>query len=261
MRSFFEFFNKKYPQLHWSKLQILMRHFQSETDLDMACQKILQGHPLEYLIEQASWGPLEFKILEPLLIPRDETWFWLENFYKKHLINNKNLSVLDLGCGPGTLSLGIHHLAGPHTQITALDINPLACETTRMNFLHHQIHKSSVFESNWLDILIQNQHPMRYDVILSNPPYCDHSTQFWSESSVEDPRARFAHFGGLEPYITIFQQSKIFLKHNGFLIVEHGSDQVPALVILANQIGYEYVESFWDFIPRLRASLFIKKGA
>jgi release factor glutamine methyltransferase len=71
--------------------------------------------------------------------------------------------VLDIGSGSGLISL---FAARRGASVTALDINPLAVETTRRNAAANGLH-IGVVESDLFD----NLPPRTFDFVLVNPPY------------------------------------------------------------------------------------------
>ncbi len=75
----------------------------------------------------------------------------------------KGKSVLEVGCGSGLLSI-IAATGG--ANVTALDINPDAVETTRHNAAGHQLN-IQVLQSDIFDGLTAQP----FDVILTNPPF------------------------------------------------------------------------------------------
>lgn len=78
-------------------------------------------------------------------------------------VDFQDKKVLDIGTGSGLLAL---FAARRGAVVTALDINPLACETARRNAEDNQI-PLRVVESD----LFGNLPPQSFDYILVNPPY------------------------------------------------------------------------------------------
>jgi release factor glutamine methyltransferase len=78
-------------------------------------------------------------------------------------IDFQKKTLLDVGAGSGLLAL---FAAQRGALVTALDINPLAVETTRRNAAANGF-SLSVVESDLFD----NLPPSRFDIVLINPPY------------------------------------------------------------------------------------------
>lgn len=75
----------------------------------------------------------------------------------------KGKSVLEPGCGSGLISI---YAARRGADVTALDINKMAIETTRMNAAMNQV-DIRVVESDLMTALA----PSSFDYIMINPPY------------------------------------------------------------------------------------------
>ncbi len=85
----------------------------------------------------------------------------LLDFLQKQVL--KGQKILDLGTGSGVLAL---FAAKQQAQVTAVDLHPLAVETTRRNAVQNALELQTV-ESDLLDKL----PPQHFDRVLVNPPY------------------------------------------------------------------------------------------
>nr|WP_164084749.1 methyltransferase [Alteromonas flava] len=83
-----------------------------------------------------------------------------------------NKTALDIGCGSGLLALMLAQWSQGQLKITALDIDSAACHQARHN----------VASSPWPDsVSVVHQDakqwlaeaPMKFDIMISNPPYFD----------------------------------------------------------------------------------------
>jgi release factor glutamine methyltransferase len=75
----------------------------------------------------------------------------------------KGRRVVDVGCGTGALSLVA---AREGAAVTAIDVNPLAVETTRANAVRNSLSVEAI-ESDLFDALGDR----RFDVVVVNPPF------------------------------------------------------------------------------------------
>ena len=75
-----------------------------------------------------------------------------------------NSNILDLGCGYGVIGLSIAGLY-PNTQVTMVDINQRAVETTQRNIERNQIKNAVTYVSDGF-----NQVNGSFNAIVSNPP-------------------------------------------------------------------------------------------
>lgn len=107
-------------------------------------------------------------------------------------------SLLEVGCGSGLLSL---LAAKQGATVLALDINPNAVETTRLNAKTNQLDIKTM-TSDIFDML----PPQPFDIIISNPPYFPAQPQndaayAWYCGPDFDFFHRF--FSGLQDYIQL----------------------------------------------------------
>ncbi len=244
----FEKIQSQFPSLSWVIIQRILKHRPEDQWISDA-QALQSGTPWEYLHGEADFGPISLKISPPLLIPRQETWDWLEQAYRAIGPVSR---VLDLGCGPGTLGLGWHHLQSTPWELTATDYHPTAVAVASKNFRKAALAQWQCYQSDWL-----SQVPLQsFDLILSNPPYCDQSHLSFIERSQEDPLARFSKHGGFQPYLQIFEQILKFLGPLGQLVVEHGPDHGLAILRLGLFFGLSYKSSYHDQGGAWRATHF-----
>jgi len=74
-------------------------------------------------------------------------------------------SVLDVGCGYGTIGLTAARLV-PQGHVTMIDINSRAVELARENARHNGIANVTILESD----LFEAVKDQTFDVVLTNPP-------------------------------------------------------------------------------------------
>lgn len=82
----------------------------------------------------------------------------------KNLKNLDQKTILDVGCGYGTIGISIAVLY-PSAQITMLDVNERALELTRKNIALNKVDNATCMES----FAYQSVNE-KYDVIVTNPP-------------------------------------------------------------------------------------------
>jgi HemK-like putative methylase len=236
--------------LKWQDLQLLWQHLKGHKEqLETACAQLKAGKPLEYLINKAFFGPLTLEICSPLLIPRAETWDWIEQF----LPTIKPKHVLDLGCGPGTLGMALAYFHPEMLELTCIDNNPLALTQAAKNLKNQPFLKQSYLLSNWLESL--NEHTL-FDLVLCNPPYCAEEERSWMQTQDEDERALFAKFGGLQAYQLILKDIFNFLTLDGIVIFEHGASQGYALTQLLKYVKVTHWQRWYDASGAWRATSF-----
>ena len=87
---------------------------------------------------------------------------------------------------------------------------------------------------------------------MANPPYLRSSDPHLNSLQWEPKNALVSGDTGIECFEEIFSQSKSLLKKEGFLVVEHGYDQLRDLVDLAANVNLRGIDRIIDYqkIPR-----------
>jgi ribosomal protein L11 methyltransferase len=87
----------------------------------------------------------------------------LETLISYHSDLDSGFSALDLGCGTGLLSIGAARLGA--SSVVAVDFNSLACEVTKQNAIHNNVHE--IIEVRQLD-LRKELPDTGVDVLMAN---------------------------------------------------------------------------------------------
>ena len=201
-----------------------------------------EGIPIAYLLGEREFWSLPFKLSQDTLIPRPETERLVEvilSFFQE----KTDLSLLDLGTGSGAIAIALAHTKRSW-QVTATDINQNALDMATTNALALGMTDISFIQSNWFSSIPS----LKYDVIVSNPPYIKDNDPHLTEGDVrfEPKRALVSGKEGLDALIHIIQESYEHLHPGGCLFVEHGYDQQQAVMALLTRRGYVNVQGFQD---------------
>ena len=177
------------------------------------------------------------------LIPRPETELLVEQILPKA---QEAEHVLELGTGSGAIVLALAN-AGVPAEITAVDRDPEALALAKSNADALGLSEKITFlESDWLsDVPVEKQ----FDLIISNPPYLTQALYESAEPEVRDfepKQALLSAEAGMADIKIIMQQSFSFLKPNGYLVFETGTDQHADLSKEAEQIGYQGIRTTQD---------------
>lgn len=181
------------------------------------------GHmPIQYILNKAYFCGLPFYVNENVLIPRFDTEVLVEEVLK---ISKKDKSkrILDICTGSGAIAIALKKLGG-FERVDALDISDKALEVAKRNAneLDSDINflKSDMFSSLTSEI--------KYDIIVSNPPYIQSDVVDTLESEVKDFEPRLALDGdvdGMKFYKIIAKNYENYLADNGVLALEIGYDE------------------------------------
>lgn len=199
------------------------------------------GRPIAYLLGQREFWSLPLQVDERCLIPRPETELLVERVLQR--LPDGAARVIDLGTGSGAIILAL--LAErPRLEAWGSDASAeaLAVAADNARRLERTVHW---FRGRWLEAVAPR--PL-FDVIVSNPPYVDPSDPHLEHGDLRfEPRAALvAGNGGLADLVTIAGQSQASLCPGGWLLLEHGYDQAPAVRALLTRHGFLDVASHRD---------------
>ena len=182
-------------------------------------EKRQKGIPLQYILGEEDFYGRTFKVIEGVLIPRQDTEISVEkilNIIENNQINN----MLEIGCGTGIVSISVDLESS--VDVTAVDISEKAIENTRIN-KEKLNSKIKIINSN----LFSNINE-KFDLIYSNPPYIKSCEIENLQVEVRDYEPRLALDGGEDGlffYRSIIKSSPEFLNNKGFLVFEIGHDE------------------------------------
>ena len=202
----------------------------------------LANEPVQYLTGEQEFFGLLFEVSPDVLIPRPETEHLVEAVLGR-FNREANPRIVDVGTGSGAIAVAIAH-AIPRSRVTAVDLYPAALEIARRNAERHGvIDRLTLLQSDLLAAAGSTQ----FDVVVSNPPYIADGEVL--EPQVADYEPRFALYAGpsgLEVYERLIPQASTILKPRGWLMMEIGYGQRPALEALFG--GWSEV----SFVPDLQ---------
>ena len=199
--------------------------------------------PLQYILGETVFFNCTLRVDKRALIPRPETELLVEQILPKA---QEAEYVLELGTGSGAIVLALAN-AGVPAEITAIDRDPQALALAKSNADALGLSEKITFlESDWLsDVPVEKQ----FDLIISNPPYLTQALYESAEPEVRDfepKQALLSAEAGMADIKIIMQQSFSFLKPNGYLVFETGTDQHAELSKEAEQIGYKGIRTTQD---------------
>lgn len=128
----------------------------------------LQNHrPIQYVLNEAWFQSMPFRVDERVLIPRPETEELVE-WVAVAETGHQPISILDLGTGSGCIAISLKKRL-PHATVTAADISESALELARENATALNVDLDFIA----IDFLQEAQWPLlpEIHVLVSNPPY------------------------------------------------------------------------------------------
>lgn len=217
----------------------------------------LRGRPIAYLLGRREFWSLDLLVNAYTLIPRPET----ETLVKTALgiIDAKApVRVADLGTGTGAVALAIAS-ERRGAQVLATDMSDAALEVARANADRHRIHNVEFRAGGWFGPL----RGLRFHVIVSNPPYVAEGDPHLNEGDLrfEPQTALVAGTDGLEAIREIVAGAPSFLLPAGWLILEHGGDQGPAVRELLRRHGFGAISTATDLAGLERVTAGARRDA
>jgi release factor glutamine methyltransferase len=141
----------------------------------------------------------------------------------------------------------------PDWQVTALDASADALTVAQNNAKHLNLNVNFI-QSSWFDALKESKFNVKFDLIVSNPPYIVEGDWHMAALVHEPKQALTSGADGLDDIRQIISQAPPFLTSGGWLLLEHGFDQADAVRDLLNQRGFKQVQSQQDLAGIERCS-------
>ncbi len=226
--------------------------FASDKDLEAKylsrIEKRKKHIPLQYIINKQNFYGLDFYVDESVLIPRYDTENIVDRIVKD-CKENKCLSVLDLCTGSGCIAVSLKKSG--FERVYAADVSDKALAVAKYNA---KLNDADIIFLQG-DLYENFPKEIRFDIIVSNPPYISTDEIARLEKQVRDFEPKLALDGGrdgLDFYKKIINLSKDFLNNKGRLYLEIGYDQSKDVVDLAKKEGYDNIVIIKDLSGRDR---------
>ncbi len=216
-------------------------------ELETLLQRRLLNEPLQYILGYQCFYGRDFKVTPAVLIPRPETEILVEKVL--HIAHSKttedDVKVLDMGAGSGAIGVSVA-LASGVGHVTAVDVSSAALEVAERNAKTlGAANKMSFVLSDYFSAVPQ----MRYDIIVSNPPYIEVGDAAGLKREVDGFEPHLALYGGadgLDAYRVIVPAARGYLKDGGFLLFEAGHNQSSEIAAMMRENAYIDVATFSD---------------
>ena len=219
-------------------------------------EELKKNKPIQYILGNVNFYGFPFYINKNVLIPRFETEELVENTLKyiDNLFGNRNIKVIDLGCGSGNIGITLKK-KNPKLDITCLDISNDALEVAKINAKNLNV-DIAFLNGNMLD----DVHD-KYDVIISNPPYIAEDEEIEDIVKNNEPHiALYAPNNGLYFYEKILSTCSKNLNDMFLIAFEIGNTQKEDVSTLAHKyLDNVKVECLKDLSGRDRMIFIYKR--
>jgi release factor glutamine methyltransferase len=210
-----------------------------------------KGEPIQYITGETEFYGLPFRVTPDVLIPRPETEHLVEKVVEL-LPLFRRPRVVDVGTGSGAIAIALAH-EWPAASVTAIDLSAAALELACRNAKRIGFANRIRFLQGDLLAPVAGE---QFDFIVSNPPYVPNSDRDTLAVEVRDHEpslALFAGNDGLDIYRRLIPAAFASLVPSGFIALEIGYGQQPAIHDLLASAGFQRIEFHPDLqnIPRV----------
>lgn len=214
--------------------------------LEQSMQRRLAGEPLAYITGFKEFFGLKLQVDARVLDPRPDTETLVE-WALELLPADSQACILDLGTGSGAVALALQN-ERPSCQVVAVDASADALAVAQSNANRLNLPVKCVL-SHWMSGVSE-----QFQLIVSNPPYVADTDPHLAALTHEPLQALTSGPEGLDDLRQIVAQAPSRLAPGGWLLLEHGWDQAPAVQTLLRDAGFKQVQSRKDLAGIERCS-------
>ena len=150
--------------------------------------RLQKNEPIQYIIGIETFGGLTFEVNANVLIPRPET-LELVQWIVEDWQTKPAGRILDVGTGSGCIAISLANRI-PQAKVEAWDVSEDALEVARKNGRRNGVEVCFCQQ----DVLKAEAGNVRYDVIVSNPPYIAEKEKEQMDANVLDWEPSLALF-------------------------------------------------------------------
>ena len=203
-----------------------------------------QNIPIQYILGEAHFYDLKFKVNSSTLIPRGETEELVQ-----YILLHDFITVLEIGTGSGCIAVSI--AKNSNSKITAIDNSLEALEIAKSNAILNSVKINFV-----LSDVFNFSDTKKYDLIVSNPPYVLESEKKLMDKNVLDYEPHNALFvNNNDPLVYYKEIAKIAtnnLNKNGLLFFEINEKYSNQIMELLSNLNFVDIELKKDINGRDR---------
>lgn len=216
--------------------------------LESIFSALQRKEPLQYILGQADFYGLKFKVDSRVLIPRPETEELVE--WVLETINTSAFGtsprILDIGTGSGCIPITLAKKQ-PQAELWGLDVSPAALVLAQENALLNEV------QVNWLEVdilqeAIWPQHFLNnptFDLIISNPPYIPEREEVLMPAQVTQFEPHLALFVSDDDPLIFYRQiarfAQQYLRKNGYLFFECNEYNAREVVTMLSEMDWEEI--------------------
>lgn len=203
------------------------------------------GKPVQYITGEQDFMGISFHVTEGVLIPRPDTEILVETILEMLKDRQDEVKFLDLCTGTGAIGISIlHHMKNAKGVLA--DISEIAYKISQENAFRTGVSPRCIILKG---DLFEPLGEMKFDLIVSNPPYiktCEIDDLMCGVKDFEPHLALDGGTDGLNFYRKITIESKEYLNAGGILAFEIGYDQGNDVEKIMSKSGYEEIKLVKD---------------
>lgn len=217
---------------------------------DLLLQRRLAGEPIAYIRGRQAFWTLDLHVTPATLIPRPETELLVELTLER-LPAAAPLLVLDAGSGSGAIAAALAS-ERPAWTLIATEHSREAARIAGGNLRRYAPGNAGIVVGDWLTPIARRS----LHAIIGNPPYIPDTDPHLGRGDLPwEPRdALVAGPDGLDAIRILSTQAVSRLRPAGFLALEHGCDQGPAVRAIFARHGFEDIRTHRDLGDRERVT-------
>lgn len=204
-------------------------------DLDGITERLKKNEPVQYVLGEAWFAGMKFKVNKNVLIPRPETEELVDWIVRKAVSHElRAMSILDIGTGSGCIPITIKKKL-PEANVSAIDV----CSEALFTATGNAIELNAEVDFLLLDFLDEEKWKElgQYDIIVSNPPYV-------KQSEISTMHDRVKEF---EPHLALFvpdEDALVFYKKLADFSLTHLNPEGSLFVEINEALGNTVVKLF-----------------
>jgi release factor glutamine methyltransferase len=213
-------------------------------NLDEITERLKKNEPVQYILGEAWFAGMKFKVNKNVLIPRPETEElvdWIVKESQKSKVKSQN--IIDIGTGSGCIPITIKKKL-PQATVSAIDV----CSEALFTATENAIELNADIDFLLLDFLDEEKWKElgQYDIIVSNPPYVKQTEINTMHERVKEFEPHLALFvpdhDALLFYKKLCTFSLIHLNPGGSLFVEINEALGEHVVDIFRSAGFVNIE-------------------
>lgn len=213
-------------------------------NMDEITEKLKKNEPVQYVLGEAWFAGMKFKVNKNVLIPRPETEELVDWVVKEsQKLKVKNQNIIDIGTGSGCIPITLKKKLS-EANVSAIDV----CSEALFTATENAVELNADVDFLLLDFLDEEKWKElgEYDIIISNPPYVKQSeinTMHERVKEFEPPLALFIPDNDAMLFYKKLSRFSIdHLKHGGSLFVEINEALGEQVVNLFRSAGLSKIE-------------------